>query len=204
MARQSDTQEQITAFSTAHASFALTSQTDSLPLANPTRNLDLIMFNLVSARPSQPARSYRSVQRFFQCHHDVGLDVRPTFRSALASTKSPESRAAAAPTERGFEKVPESGSAELKLNSTTAIAAPLVISALRWLWAPLWRRLESARSVPICAELVVLCAFLWVAQYLVRFVDLFKFFFSSLLVLGNVGVILARQFAKSAANLIFG
>jgi hypothetical protein len=47
MARQSDTQEQITAFSTAHASFALTRQTDSLALANATRDLDLIIFNLL-------------------------------------------------------------------------------------------------------------------------------------------------------------
>src|SRR4029434_10666060 len=93
--------------------------------------------------------------------------------SGRPPTKPAERRAAAAATEKRFEKVAEASPAEFELNST-AIAAPLVISALRWLWAPLWRRLESARSIPICAELVVLCTFLWVAQYLVRFVDLFK------------------------------
>ena len=47
MARKSDAQEQITAFSTTHASFALTSQTNSLALANAARDLDLIILNLV-------------------------------------------------------------------------------------------------------------------------------------------------------------
>src|SRR4029077_6685135 len=145
----------------------------------------------------------RPVQRFFQRNHDVGLDIRPTLRRCLASAKSAESRAATPATEKGFEKVAEAGSAEFELNST-AIAAPLVISPFGWLWAPLWRRLESPRSVPICAELIVFCTFLLVAQHLVRFVDLFKFFFGGLLVLSDVGVILSRQFAKSAANLIFG
>src|SRR5882724_9881317 len=203
MARKPDAQKQITAFASAHTGFTLASQTDSLALANSTRDLDLIILDFARACPTQRNRSRRSVQRFFQCNHDVGLDIGSALGSRLTSAKSAESRAAAAASEKGFEKVAESGTAELELNAT-AIAAPLVISAFRWLWAPLWRRLESARSVPICAELIVFCTFLRVAQYLVRFVDLLKFFLSSRLVLGDVGMMLARQFAKSAANLIFG
>jgi Protein of unknown function (DUF2905) len=52
--------------------------------------------------------------------------------------------------------------------------------------------------------LIVFFAFLWVAQYFVRFVDLLKFFFGGLFVLGDVGMMFARQLAKSAANLVFG
>src|SRR5437867_4266946 len=126
MARKPDAQKQITAFASAHAGFTLASQTDSLALANSTRDLDLVILDFVRACPTQRDRSRRSVQRFFQCNHDVGLDICPTLRSCLASTQSP-----------------------------------------------------------------------------VRFVDFLKFFLSSRLVLGNVGMMLARQLAKSAANLVF-
>src|SRR5205807_9922457 len=47
VARKPDTQEQIAAFPTAHAGFALASQTDSLALANSTRDFDLIIFDFI-------------------------------------------------------------------------------------------------------------------------------------------------------------
>src|SRR5205823_4770083 len=86
---------------------------------------------------------------------------------------------------------------------SAAIAAPLIISAFRRLRTPLWGWVKSARSIPISAELVVFFPFFRVAQYLVRFVDLLKFFLGGLLVLSNVGVVFARQLAKGAANLVF-
>src|SRR4029453_1733921 len=83
------------------------------------------------------------------------------------------------------------------------IPAPLIISAFRWLWTPLWGWLKSARSIPICAELIVFFAFFWVAQYLVGFVDLLEFFLGGFLILRYVGMMFARQLAKGAANLVF-
>src|SRR5437667_6930870 len=53
VARKPDTQEQIAAFATAHAGFALTSQTDSLALANATRDFDLILFDFIVTCPTQ-------------------------------------------------------------------------------------------------------------------------------------------------------
>src|SRR5262249_3045089 len=143
-----------------------------------------------------------SIQRFFQSNHDVGLDVGAALRSRLTSAKSAESRTAAAATEKRFEEVTESGSAEFKLNST-AIATPSIKSTFRWLGAPLRRLLEFARPCSIFTELVVFFSFLRVAQDFVRFIYLFKFFFSGLFVLGDVGMMFAGQLAKSAANLVF-
>src|SRR5205823_14486269 len=117
--------------------------------------------------------------------------------------KSAKCRAAAAATEKRLEEVAESGPTELKLHAT-AVAAPLIVSTFSRLRAPLWRRLETAGLIPIRAELIVLFPFLWIAQDLVRFVDLLEFLFGGLLVLGDVRVMLARQLAKSAANLVFG
>jgi hypothetical protein len=53
VARKPDPQEQITAFSSAHTGFALAGQTNSLALANATRDFDLIVFDFVGACPTQ-------------------------------------------------------------------------------------------------------------------------------------------------------
>src|SRR5437868_15327902 len=162
MARKTDTQEQVTAFPSAHAGFALASQTDSLALANATRDFYLIIFNFVRARPAQRDRSRRSVQRLFQCDHDIGFDIGPALGRCLTSAKSAKCRAAAAATEKRFEKVAESGATELELNSSSAVAAPLIVSAFSWLRTPLWRRLETARLIPIRAGVIVLFPFFWI------------------------------------------
>src|SRR5204862_4958794 len=137
-----------------------------------------------------------------QCNHNVGFDIGSAFSCGLASAKSTESRAAASSAEKRFEEIAEAGSAEFELNSA-AVATPLIISAFRWLRTPLRRRLKSARSIPISAELVIFFAFLWIAQYFVGFVDFLKFFLGCLLILGHVGMMFARQLAESAANLVF-
>src|SRR5207237_278133 len=162
MARKTDTQKQVTAFPSAHAGFALASQTDSLALANATRDFNLIIFNFVRACPAQRDRSRRSVQRLFQSDHDIGFDIGPALGRCLTSAKSAKCRAAAAATEKRLEEVAESGPTELKLHAT-AVAAPLIISSFSRLRAPLWRRLETARLIPIRAELIVLFPFLWIA-----------------------------------------
>ena len=69
--------------------------------------------------------------------------------------------------------------------------------------APSGRRLEtSARLVPIRAELIVLLAFLRIAQHLVCFVDLLELFLGGLLILRHIGMMFSRQFAKGGANFI--
>ena len=125
-------------------------------------------------------------------------------RSAVAgaSAKSAERGATASAAKKRFEEIAEPGSAKLELNPAAAVAAPLRKSAAWLLALPLWRRLKTAGPVPIRAELIVFLPLFRIAQNLVRFVDLLKFFFGGLFVLGHVRVILARQLSKSAADLV--
>src|SRR5262249_9240230 len=106
--------------------------------------------------------------------------------------------------EKRFEEIAEPGSAKLELNPAAAVAAPLIKSTAWLLSFPLRRWLETAGPVPISAKLIVFLALFWIAQNLVGLVDLLKFFFGGLFVLGHVGVILARQLAKRAANFLVG
>src|SRR5207302_3897061 len=122
------------------------------------------------------------------------------FGGCFASTESTESRTAATAAKKSFKKIAESGAVEFKLDT----AATRLIKSTAGLTAPLRRRLKSARLVPIGAELIVLLALLRIAQDFVGFIDLLKFFFSRLLVLGDVGMIFARQFPERAFDLVIG
>src|SRR5207249_11612140 len=104
--------------------------------------------------------------------------------------------------EERFEEVAESSSAKFELDP--AVTAPLVKSAFGWLCHPSPRRLKSARPVPIRAKLIVLLSLFRVAQHLVGFVDLFKFLFRGLFVLGDIGMMFPRQLAKCGANFVLG
>src|SRR6266496_1277837 len=203
MSSQAHAKKKIAAFSSARARFALTSQTDSLSFMNAARDLNLIILHFIRASTAQRDCSGRSVQRFFKCDHDVGFDIGAALRRRLTSAKSAESRAAPATAEESFEKVTESSSVELELNST-AVAAPLIKSAAGLLSLPLpvRRRLKTARTIPIRAELIVFFPFLGVAQYFISFVDFLKFFFGRLFILSDIGMIFPRQLAKCAANLV--
>jgi len=119
--------------------------------------LTLIILDFVRARPTQRDRSRRSVQRFFQCNHDVGLDVGSRSQSPDVRQIRRKPSGRGPPPKKASKKVVNPRSAKLKLNAT-AIAAHGNI-AFRWLWAPLWRRLESARLFPICAKLIVFARF---------------------------------------------
>src|SRR5438105_7165852 len=123
------------------------------------------------------------------------------FGGCFASTESTESRTAATAAKKSFKKIAESGAVEFKLDTAATVAARLIKSTAG-LTAPLRRRLESARLVPIGAELIVLLALLRIAQDFVGFIDLLKFFFGRLLVLGDVGMIFARQFPERAFDLV--
>src|SRR5512132_1666394 len=142
------------------------------------------------------------MQRFLECDHNVRFHIGAAFGCRRASAKPAECGTTASAAKKRFKEIAESSSAELELNSSAAIAAPLIKSAGLLLALPLRRRLKTAGPIPIGAELIVFLPFLRIAQNLVRFVDLLKFFFGGLFVLGHVRVILTRQFSKSAANLL--
>src|SRR5204863_1433833 len=118
-----------------------------------------------------------------------------------ASAKAAECRSTSSAAEKRLEEIAEAGPAKLELDST-AIAAPLIKSAAGLLSLPLWWRLETARPIPIGSKLIVFLPLLRVAQNLVRFVDFLEFFFGGFFVLGHIRVVLARQLAKSTANLV--
>src|SRR5207249_2488876 len=63
------------------------------------------------------------------------------------------------------------------------------------------RRIDVVRVV---AELVVDLAFLRIAEDVVRFRDLLEFFFRCLVAGIDVGMVFARQLAKSLTNLVGG
>src|SRR4029077_13487652 len=166
-------QKKVATLSAAGAGFALAGEANALSFVNAARNFDLITFDFVGPGAPQRDRTGRSAQRFLKRDHNVGFDIRSALGGCFASTTSAESRAAAAAAEKRFEEIAKSGAAELELNSA-AVTAPLIRSAAG-LTAPLRWRLESARLVPIGAELIVFLALLRIAKDFVGFVDLLKF-----------------------------
>ena len=141
------------------------------------------------------------MQRFFKRDQNVGFDIRSALCGCFASAESTECRAAAAAAEKSFEKIAEPSPTEFKLHAAATVTTPLIKSSTG-LTAPLRRRLESARLVPVGAELIVFLALLRVAQDFVGFIDLLKFFFGGFFVLGDVRMIFPRQFPKRASDLI--
>jgi len=154
-------QKKVATLSAAGAGFALAGEANALSFVNAARNFDLIIFDFVGPGAAQRNRAGRSVQRFLERDHNVCFNIRSALGGCFASTKSAESRAAASAAEKRFEEIAESGAAELELNSA-AVTAPLIRSAAG-LTAPLRWRLESARLVPIGAELILFLALLRIA-----------------------------------------
>src|SRR5206468_10294751 len=180
----------------------LTTQTDPLAFADAAGNLDLILLYFVRTGAPQRHGPCRAMERFFKCDNNVRFHSPAAFGCRSASAEPAECGTTAPAAKKRFEEIAEPSSAELELNPAAAIAAPLIKSATGLLALPLRRRLETAGPVPIRAELIVFLPLFRIAQNFVRFVDLLKFFFGGLFVLGHVRVILARQLSKSAANLI--
>src|SRR6184192_2298257 len=194
-------QKKVATLSAAGTGFALAGEANALSFVNAARNFDLIIFDFVGPGAAQRNRAGRSVQRFLERDHNVCFNIRSALDGCSSSTKSAESRAAAAAAEKRFEEIAESRPTKFKLHVAAAVTAPLIKSATG-LTAPLRWRLESARLVPIGAELVVFLALLRIAQDFVGFVNLLKFFLGGFLVLGHVGMIFPGQFSKGAADLV--
>src|SRR5256885_122182 len=201
MFRQTHAQKQIAALSAARPGFALSSETDALTFVNAAWNFYLIGFDFVRTRAAQRDRSLGTLQNFLERNENVRFDVRAAFGRCFAASESSECRAAPSAAEKRFKEIAESSAAEFKLDSTAAIAAPLMKSAAGLL-PPLRRRLKSAGLVPIRAELIVFLAFLGITQDFVGFVNLFKFFLSRFFVLRDVGMMFAREFAECAFDFV--
>ena len=67
--------------------------------------------------------------------------------------------------------------------------------------APTGRRLKFRALLPIRPQFIVFLALRWVAEHLVGLVDFLEFLLGFFLVLGDVGMIFPRQFAKSLLDL---
>lgn len=70
------------------------------------------------------------------------------------------------------------------------------------LGSPIGRRLKSTRLVPVRPELIVSLAFFRIAQDFIGLVDLLKFLFGLLFILGDVGMIFSGQLAEGTADLV--
>src|ERR1700744_5063269 len=95
-------------------------------------------------------------------------------------------------TKQLLKETAEPGAIELKVFSTRVTAA-------KWLAAETARtrrRTKFGTRFPIGPQFVIFFAFVRVGQNLVGLVDFLEFFLGLLLVLGDVGMIFARQFAE--------
>src|SRR5437762_9642879 len=128
-------QKKVATLSAAGAGFALAGQANALSFVNAARNFDLIIFDFVRPGAAQRNRAGRSVQRFLERDHNVCFNIRSALNGCSSSTKSAESRAAAAAAEKRFEEIAESRPTKFKLH--VAAAVPLIKSATG-LTAPLW------------------------------------------------------------------
>src|SRR3954467_11636763 len=143
------------------------------------------------------------MKRFFQCHHDVGLDVASALRFATALAEIATTKARlAAPAKKGLEEIAEARPTEFEIDPATIGRRGSAESAAGSR-PPSRRWLEPApRLVPICPELVILLPFLRISQNLVGFVDLFELFFRRLFVLRDIGMMLPREPPKRFLYLV--
>ena len=204
MSRQAHAQKKVAALAPARSRFALAGQTDALALTDAARDFDLVGFDLFGATATQRNLAGGSLERFFQCDHEVGLDVLPAFRRCGATAKTAAERRLAPPsTEERFEEIAKASSTELELYAAVASSGPTETSTCAAV-PPIRRRLESARLVPIRPEMVVFRALLGIAQDFVGLVDLLEFLLGRgfFLRLGHIRMMFSRELAESAFDFI--
>src|SRR5436305_674583 len=142
------------------------------------------------------------MQRFLKGDHDVCFHIGPSLGCRTAPAEPTECGSAASAAKKRFEEIAEASPIKLELDAAPALASPLIRAAAGLLTLPLRPGLETAWPVPIGPKLIIFLPLLRIAQDLVRFIDLLKFFFGKLFILGHIRVVLARQLAKSAANFL--
>src|ERR1035437_9175572 len=98
-----------------------------------------------------------------------------------------------------LKEVAETSSVKMKFETVFSARA---LGSPPELLLPVRRRTELLPLLPIRPQRVVLLPVLGVAQHLVGFVDLFEPFLRIRLVLGDIGMILQRQLAEGAVNIL--
>ena len=139
---------------------------------------------------------------FFEGDHDVALDVFPAFAQIIRCAA--RAKAAGAPargTEKLLEEIAEAGAAKMKLLVSAARPAPAPTAGETF---PTGRRAEFGALLPVRTEFVVFLALGGIAEDFVSLVDFLEFLFGGFFVLGDVGVILARQLAESLFDFFVG
>jgi len=207
VASQAHAQKQVTALPPTRAGFPLPGQTNSLPFVHASRDLYLVGFHLVGAAAPQRYRPGGAMQRFLERNHNIGLDIAAAGRTGIgaesAGAAAAESRLSATAAEKLLKEIAKPGAIELELNPSVAPRVTMKTASARTLSrAPIGRRLKSARLVPIRPKPIVFRALFPVAQHFVSLVDLLKFFLGRLLVLGHIGMVLARQLSKRALDFV--
>src|SRR6266446_4205723 len=143
------------------------------------------------------------MERFLERNHNVSFNIVTALRRRRSApeSSSPKCGVSAATAKKRFEEVAETGAVKFKFN-TTISAAVTIISAARLLRAPIGWRLEASGLIPIRAQLIVFLPLLRIAQYLIRFVDLFEFLLGGFFVLRHIRMVLARQFPECALDFV--
>jgi hypothetical protein len=98
-----------------------------------------------------------------------------------------------------FKKIAETSVPKFKLELLSTLARAIRPPPRKTF--PAGRRTKLRAGFPVCAKLIVLFAIGRVAQDLVGLVDLLKLFFCLFLVLGDIGMIFAREFPKSLLDV---
>ena len=205
MAREPHAEKEVPFFPATRAGFSLPRQPNALSFVHAAWDLDLIGFHFLGIAAPQGDLPGGTIERFLQRDHDVGLDILSALGARRSSTESAaEGRLAASAAEKRLEEIAEPGAAEFELNAAAVPPGVTAESPARSAPSPIRRRLKSARLIPVRAELIVLGAFLGIAQDLVSLVDLFEFLLSRdfFFGLGHVGMMFARELTKSAFDFI--
>jgi len=100
------------------------------------------------------------MQRFLQRDHDVGFDIAPALRHGAALSEPAEGRPTTTAPEECFEKIAETGPAELKFDTTIFPTAPAKSAGLS---ATPLRGRKPAWLIPILAQSVIFPALLRIA-----------------------------------------
>src|SRR6267378_1826388 len=175
--------------------------TDGLSLLDARRNsdFDAVSFSLASARidASQRNGANGAAHRFVECDQNITFDVAaahwPTLATELFAVEAIFSEwrvEAATASEELFEKVAKPGATEMKFVILGAPRSALAAGLLTG------RRVEISAMFPIRAKFIVAFAFLGIAENFVGFVDFFELRFGRFLIFGDVGMILAGEFAE--------
>ncbi len=207
MLRKFHPQEQIARARAAVPRLPLPREADFLPFADTGGNADVVSLRLGITGAPEGNLPLGAVECLFKSHQDIGLDILPALgflRKAHAATATAERipSPAASAAKKLFEEIAEPRAAEMKILAPSTAAGRKSHAAASPAPAAGRRRIACAAALPIRAKRVVFIPLLLVAENLVSLVDLLEFLLGLLFVLGDIGVMHARELAECLANFI--